>query len=124
MPQWLVRAAEWSVFLPIWRRATQMRWLRVVAACGIGLIWFIAVLGTVGAITGSHDNKKEKASAITTSTPSASASVSPKASLTVTAAATSSLTPTATATQPLVTDAPQPTPPIYSPQWATDQLSS
>ena len=70
--QRFVRALEWSVLLPVWREATQMRWLRVVAASGVGFVWFIVVMGVIGVATGAgseDDTPKYPAGSLTVTEP-------------------------------------------------------
>ena len=60
MPEWIVRVAEWSVLLPLWRRVTETAWIRIAASSVVGLLWLFILFSIVssGSSAGSYDRCK------------------------------------------------------------------
>jgi hypothetical protein len=123
MSRWnrLVRAGEWAVLLPVWRRFIKSQGWRVAAASGTGLFWFIIII-VIATSSGGDDGKPAPGSASTS--PKASATSSPPAKSTASVAATATVAATTAAPTENPTEPPtvaQTAPPTEPPRQAPTQ---
>ena len=109
MKQRIIRAAEWTVLLPVWREAAQATWIRVTGASFVGFLWFILIMGIIGVAAGGGDEGKPNVRDARTASPARTEKPTPRR--TSTPRLTRSPTPAPTLTQnPTPQTTPQLTP--------------
>lgn len=93
MPERILRSAEWIVLLPLWRRLTEITWIRAVAAGATALVWLFILAGVIGVALGSEDEGADGSAARVEDSPvPTTESVTPTPAPTRTRAATASPT--------------------------------